>query len=379
MEPTSLDNFSFEIRPTGPESIIICLYGNLVIDTAQACIRDIRSEILKYSFKKAVIDISGVTQFDDYGALAISEIRNVTGLEEEVVQIDGIGPDHKKILDFTDFDGSTHATTAPAATPNLFIQAGEAVINAYNGITYFIAFVGSIALSILRVARRPGSLRYGDIVMHMKTTGVDALPVVGLISLMLGLIIAFISSMQLKVYGANIYVANLVAVAMVSELGPIMTGIVVAGRSGSAYAAEISTMKISEEIDALYVMGFDPNQFLVLPRLIAAVIVLPILAFFSNLFAIAGGAIIGVTMLDIALETYIDQTIGAIKLFELVWGLFKASIFAVLIATTGCLRGFQAKGGAASVGNAATSAVVTSIFLIIFFDSMFAIIRIYWN
>ncbi len=379
MKPTPPDKFSFEIRTTAPDTIVIHLYGALVIATAHACIKAVIPALGPYSFKKAVIDISGVSRFDDYGAMAISEIRTMTGLSEGNVQIAGIGPDHKKILDITDFDVSTRPLSAPAAPPNLFIETGEAVINAYNGITHFIAFVGSIAISVLRVARRPGSLRYGDIVTHMKTTGVDAVPVVGLISLMLGLIIAFISSMQLKIYGANIYVANLVAVAMVSELGPIMTGIVVAGRSGSAYAAEISTMKISEEIDALYVMGFDPNQFLVLPRLIAAIIVVPILAFFSNLFAIAGGAIIGVTVLDVALETYINQTIGAINLFELVWGLFKASIFAILIATTGCLRGFQAKGGAASVGNAATSAVVTSIFLIIFFDSMFAIIRIYWR
>lgn len=362
-----------------PDTATIFLYGDLVIDTAHDLIKNVRPEIRQHTFENVRIDIAGVNRLDDYGVMVISEIQNMTGVAESKFEIAGIRPEHQKIFDITDFDRSTLCPLTLPPSPNIIIQAGEAAINALKGLVYFIAFIGAIAISVARVMKHPRSLRYGDIVMHMKTTGVDAVPIVGLISLMLGLIIAFVSSMQLKIYGANLYVANLVAVAMVQELGPIMTAIVVAGRSGSAYAAEISTMKISEEVDALYVMGFDPNLFLVLPRLIAAVLVVPVLTMFSNLFAIAGGAIIGVVMLDVAMDTYINQSINAIKLFELMWGLFKSSVFAALIALTGCLRGFQARGGAASVGNATTSAVVTAIFLIILFDSMFAIIRIYWG
>ena len=375
------DNCRFEIRTPEPAKVEICLRGDLVLDTASGCLKKIRGNLKKGlpGLEKAVIDISGIDRLDDYGAMVLSEIRDLTGLSPDMTEITGANEDHRKILGMTDFDRNTLCPLSPPPAPNLVIVAGETAINAYNGFLYFISFVGAVAVSIARTIRRPRSIRPGDIVMHMKTTGVDALPVVGLISLMLGLIIAFISSMQLKLYGANIYVANLVALAMVSELGPIMTGIIVAGRSGSAYAAEISTMKISEEIDALVVMGFDPNQFLVLPRLIAALVVVPMLAMFSNLFAVAGGAIIGVSMLNLPLDSYISQSMEAITLFELMWGLSKAGVCAVLIAITGCLRGFQAKGGASSVGNAATSAVVTSIFLIVFFDSMFAVIRIYWG
>lgn len=375
------DNCRFEIRTPEPAKALISLRGDLVLDTAPACLKKIRTDLKKGlpGMEKAVIDISGIDQLDDYGAMVLSEIRDLIGLPPGRTEIKGATDDHRKIMDMTDFDRNTLCPLSPPPAPNLVTVAGGATINAYNGLIYFISFIGAVTVSIARTIRRPRAIRPGDIVMHMKTTGVDALPVVGLISLMLGLIIAFISSMQLKLYGANIYVANLVALAMVSELGPIMTGIIVAGRSGSAYAAEISTMKISEEIDALVVMGFDPNQFLVLPRLIAALVVVPMLAMFSNLFAIAGGAIIGVTMLSLPLDSYIGQSMEAITLFELMWGLSKAGVFAVLIAITGCLRGFQAKGGASSVGNAATSAVVTSIFLIIFFDSMFAVIRIYWG
>ncbi|MFW6082092.1 MAG: MlaE family ABC transporter permease, partial [Desulfosalsimonas sp.] len=258
------------------------------------------------------------------------------------------------------------------------VQTGEATINAVKGASFFIEFIGAIVFACARAIRNPGSFRKSDTIRHMQTTGVEALPVVGLISFLLGLIIAFMSSMQLSQFDANIYVSSLVGFAMVSELGPIMTAIIVAGRSGSAYAAEISTMKISEEIDALSVMGFDPNLFLVLPRMTAAMVVMPLLTIFSNIFAITGGLVIGVFMLNLSPAVYIAQTIDALTIFELLWGLFKSLVFAVLIATTGCLRGFQAEGGADAVGNAATSAVVTSIFLIILFDSVFAVVRSYW-
>jgi phospholipid/cholesterol/gamma-HCH transport system permease protein len=213
----------------------------------------------------------------------------------------------------------------------------------------------------------------------MQKTGVDALPIVGLISFLLGLIMAFMSAVQLRQFGANIYVASLVSLAMTRELGPIMTAIIVAGRSGSAFAAEIGTMKISDEVDALTTMGFDPVRFLVIPKLVAAVIVVPLLVLFSDLFAIAGGLIVGVSMLDLTSNSYIAQTLKTLKLFDVFWGVFKGGVFALLIAWIGCFRGFQVRGGAASVGQATTSAVVSSIFLIILTDSVFAVILTYWG
>ena len=224
----------------------------------------------------------------------------------------------------------------------------------------------------------PRRLRIGDTIGHMEKIGVDALPIVALISFLLGLIIAFMSSIQLQQFGANIYVASLVALAMASELAPIMTAIIVAGRSGSAIAAEIGSMKISEEIDALFTMGFDTALFLAVPRVIAAIVVLPLLTLFADLFAVAGGLTVGVFMLDLTVGSYITQTLETLTLFEVTWGMMKSVIFAFLIAWIACLRGFQARGGASAVGSAATSAVVSSIFVIILFDSAFAVIRSYW-
>jgi len=216
-------------------------------------------------------------------------------------------------------------------------------------------------------------------IFSMEKVGVDAIPIIALISFLMGLIMAFMSSVQLREFGANIYVASLVALAMVRELGPIITGIIVAGRSGSAFAAEIATMEISEEVDALHVMGMNPILFLAFPKLIASVIVVPILTLLSDLFAIAGGLLVGVSMLNLTLSAYVDQTLRAVTLYDVGWGFIKSAVFAALISWIGCIRGFQAHGGAEAVGTATTSSVVTSIFLIILADSIFAIIRTYWG
>ena len=232
-------------------------------------------------------------------------------------------------------------------------------------------------MSFLHVVRHPSALRVEETITHMEKTGVDAVPIVGLISFLLGLIMAFMSSIQLSQFGANIYVASLVALAMVSELGPIMTAIVVAGRTGSLFAAEIGTMQISEEVDALFVMGINPTLFLAVPRVLACLIVVPFLTLFSDFFAITGGLVVGVTLLNLTPGSYLAQTWEAITLFEVLWGMLKSVIFAILISWAGCLRGFQVRGGADAVGQAATSAVVSSIFLIILFDSIFAVIRSY--
>jgi len=211
----------------------------------------------------------------------------------------------------------------------------------------------------------------------MKKVGVDGLPIVALISFLLGLIMAFMSALQLKQFGANIYVASLVAVAMVRELGPIITAIIVAGRSGSAFAAEIGTMRVNEEVDALITMGFNPIRFLAIPKLFASMFVFPILTGFSSVFAVIGGLIVGVLGLNLTIFTYVQQTMKAIDIFDIVSGLVKSIVFAAAIAAIGCQRGFKVRGGAEAVGNATTSSVVSAIFLIIVIDSTFAIILHY--
>ncbi len=355
----------------------IHLKGRLTVETASASLEKLLAG-LKRKAPPFYFDISGLASLDDYGSLVLFEIRHSLKIPPDAFHIVNPPEAYKKTLSLVnlDFDESCSALRGRKGR-NFVVELGAATIEALSVVKFMISFIGAIALAVSKVFRHPKSLRINDTISHMKSTGVDALPVIALISFLLGLIIAFMSSLQLKQFGANIYVASLVAMAMVSELGPIMTAIVVSGRTGSAYAAEIATMKISEEIDALYAMGFDPTLFLVIPRLLASFITIPLLTVFANFFGVAGGLLIGTALLGLTPGAYISQTIETLTIFELLWGLMKACVFAMLIAGVGCLKGFQARGGAAAVGQAATSAVVTSIFLIILFDSMFAIIRSY--
>jgi len=353
------------------------LSGSLSIETASDCLRQLTSELKNIS-PPIYFNLSDISVLDDYGALVLFELKHTLKIGDDQFHIIHPPAAYKKNLSLVNFDFDERCSvTSGQPRPNIIVEFGAATIEALSNVKFMIVFIGAVALAILQVFKRPKSLRGHDTITFMKTTGVDALPVVALISFLLGLIIAFMSSLQLKQFGANIYVASLVAMAMVSELGPIMTAIVVAGRTGSAYAAEIATMKISEEIDALFTMGFDPTLFLVIPRLLASLITIPILTVFANFFGIAGGLLIGIAMLDLTAGAYIMQTIDTLTIFELLWGLMKSCVFAVLIASVGCLKGFQAQGGASAVGNAATAAVVNSIFLIILFDSMFAVVRSY--
>ncbi|HCN19559.1 MAG TPA: hypothetical protein DIS73_04650 [Planctomycetia bacterium] len=207
----------------------------------------------------------------------------------------------------------------------------------------------------------------------MDRTGIEAIPIILLISFLVGFIMAFQAAVQLRQFGADIFVANLVGLSVVRELGPLMTAIIVAGRSGAAFAAEIGTMKVSEEIDALKSMGLDPTRFLIIPKIIATVVTVPTLTLVSDLVGIFGGLVVAVTFLDITPWGYILQTQRALDIFDVFSGYLKSIVFALLIAGIGCMRGLQVEGGAQEVGRLTTSAVVSGIFLIIVYDALFTL------
>ncbi len=331
-----------------------------------------------HSPSKLNVDMSGVTYFDSAGALFIVELEDEARKRSVVFTLSGLSREKMGILSLIDRDALTKPSLAPRERRmNVVEHLGAASLGALRDIYDIISFSGELICELGHSLMQLQKVRWGDVVSYMKKVGVDGLPIVGLISFLLGLIMAFMSSLQLKQFGANIYVASLVAVAMVRELGPIMTAIIVAGRSGSAFAAEIGTMKVNEEVDALSTMGFSPMRFLSIPKVIASVLTVPVLTIFSSIFAIMGGLIVGVLGLNLTIFTYIQQTMKAISIFDIVSGLVKSVVFAAAISAIGCQRGFKVRGGAEAVGNATTSAVVTSIFLIIVIDSSFAIILHY--
>ena len=376
----NFDSEFFSISSRQPHETVVRMHKSPDIGNAAHVLKQLYRFIDASSAPLLTLDLADVSKLDEYGALVLFEIRHKTENLGRSFRMVNINEKAGRVLAMVHFD--THVKCSRIRgkkSGGLLIRLGEnSIAHAYN-LRFMISFVGSLVLAMVHVLVHPRALRINDTIVHMAKTGVNALPIVALISFLLGLIMAFMSSLQLAQFGANVYVASLVAMAMVSELGPIMTAIVVAGRSGSAFAAEIGTMRISEEIDALFAMGFNPTVFLAVPRMLALAVTLPLLTVFSNLFAIAGGLTIAILMLDLTPGSYMAMTIDTLTVFEVIWGMAKSLVFAVLIAWVGCLRGFQARGGAAAVGNAATSAVVTSIFLIILFDSIFAVIRSYWG
>ena len=373
---TNLYSFSQE----SPDKLTIHFKDRLDVSNASPLTKEFNTLLRTHKPDSLVIDLDKLIYLDDYGVSVLVGLKKAMGNRRGNFSLANISEQVNEILTMHRFNELGQQPTSVLKTSqNFFTNLGSSTFNIGSEIRFMLMFLGDTCFSLLTFLRHPGSLRFNDTVENMKRVGLDALPIVGLISFLLGLIMAFMSSVQLQQFGANIYVASLVSISMTRELGPIMTAIIVAGRSGSSFAAEIGTMKISEEVDALSTMNINPNFFLVLPRMFAAFLVMPVLTLFSDLFAIAGGLLVGVTMLDLTVSGYTNQTINSLTLFDVFWGVFKSGIFALLISWTGCLKGFQVRGGAAGVGKATTSAVVTSIFLIVMSDSLLVVILRYWN
>jgi phospholipid/cholesterol/gamma-HCH transport system permease protein len=242
---------------------------------------------------------------------------------------------------------------------------GRAAIRRFESAAESIRFLGEIWIALTRLATGRARFRASDFALAIQQCGAEAVGIVTLVSFLVGLILAFIGAIQLQQFGAQIFVADLVALGMAREMGAMMTAIIMAGRTGASFAAQLGTMTANEEIDALETMGISPTEFLVLPRLLALTLMLPLLCLYSNLLGIVGGAVVGVGMLDLGVVSYFDQTRDALSLADFGAGLIKAVVYGSLVALSGCLRGMQCGRSAAAVGKATTSAVVTSIVLIV--------------
>jgi phospholipid/cholesterol/gamma-HCH transport system permease protein len=258
--------------------------------------------------------------------------------------------------------------------PSLLEWVGGSGLATWIGGRAVLSFLGESFLSLLKVLRGRAQFRGQDLVEVIEATGPRALGIVALINFLVGLILAFVGASQLARFGASIYTADLVAVATVREMACMMTGIILCGRTGAAFAAQLGTMKVNQEIEAFQTFGISPFEFLVLPRMLALVLMMPLLVLFADLISIGGGFLVSALTLDITPQVYLQRTVASIKLSGFVLGVFKGSFFGVIIALTGCLRGMQCGSNAAAVGLATTSAVVTGITWIIASDGLFAVI-----
>jgi phospholipid/cholesterol/gamma-HCH transport system permease protein len=259
--------------------------------------------------------------------------------------------------------------------PTTFLQRiGESGLGAWMEGRAMLGFLGESAVAAVKMVRGRAQFRWSDTLLVMQECGPEALGIVALINFLIGLILAFVGATELARFGASIYTADLVAVATVREMACIMTGIILCGRTGAAFAAQLGTMKVNQEIEAFQTFGISPSEFLVLPRMLALILMMPLLCIFADLIAIAGGFMVCTMMLDVAPRVYVYRTIASIQLSGLLLGIFKGGFFGVLVALTGCLRGMQCGTNAAAVGQATTSAVVTGITWIIASDGIFALI-----
>ncbi len=254
------------------------------------------------------------------------------------------------------------------------VQVGRASMDIARQAGGLVTFLGESTIALGRFFVGKAKFRRSDLWLTIQQCGVDALPIVTLISFLVGLILAFVGAVQLAMFGAQIFIANLVGIAMAREMAAIMTGIIMAGRTGAAFAAQIGTMQVNEEVDALITMGVSPMDFLVLPRMIALIVMMPLLCLYANLVGILGGFVVGTGMFDISFTQYMEQTRLALNLTHFGIGIFKSMIFGILVAIAGCLQGMECGRSASAVGDAATSAVVTSIVLIVVTDGFFAVI-----
>ena len=311
--------------------------------------------------QKITFDTSEIVDWDSSLLTFLMDIHNDCSKNNIAVDTGGLPQGVDKLIALATAVPERKGARKQATRDSLLVRIGAASITQWQAASDLLVFIGEAVVAFLKFLVGKASFRRSDLSLLIQECGINALPIVSLISFLVGLILAFVGAVQLEMFGAQIFVANLVGIAMVRVLGAVMTGIVMSGRTGAAFAAQLGTMQVNEEIDALKTMGVSPMEFLVLPRMMALVLMMPLLCVFADLMGILGGLIVGVGLLDIGLIEYLNQTKAALNLNHFFIGIFQACVFGVLVALAGCLKGIECGRSASAVGDATTSAVVTSI------------------
>jgi phospholipid/cholesterol/gamma-HCH transport system permease protein len=322
------------------------------------------------------INLSDVEALDTAGAWLVHRTELAWADRGATVTLQGIGPGQVHLLESV--RANDEHCPDPPETGSAFVamveRVGRATVDGARESRDLVNFLGHSIIVLGRSLRHPGKVRMTSLVSHIEQAGLNALPIVGLISFLIGIVLAFQGAEQLSKFGAQIFTVNIVAQGVLREMGVLLTAIMLAGRSGSAFTAQIGTMNVREEIDAMRTIGLDPMEVLVLPRLWALVICLPLLTFFANIMGLLGGAIMATVVLDLTFFQFVRQLSSAVTLWTFWIGLIKAPIFGFIIGLVGCYEGMRVSGSAESVGRMTTRAVVEAIFLVIVLDAMFSIL-----
>lgn len=370
--------WSVERSDPQPGRAELRLSGALSIRDASRALSRMRS-LLAEPARSVRLDLARLQSLDGAAAallLGLCDELRARGSEAEIAGADGRVRDILQLV--AESPSGVEARGAPT-TPGVLDQLGRETAEIWNFARLVLDFTGNTVFAFGQALREPSSVPWRSVWRVMERTGADALPIIGLITFLVGLVTAFQGAITLHKYGADIFVADGVAIGVTRELGPLMVAVVAAGRSGAAFAAELGTMRVSEEVDALRTIGLDPYRYLVLPRVIALGLMLPILTLLGDAFAIAGGAVVGVGSLDVPFTAWARQTHNAIDVWYVCSGLLKSVAFGLAIALVACQWGLSTRGGAEGVGRSTTSAVVSSLFFLVVIDSAFTVIYHAWD
>jgi phospholipid/cholesterol/gamma-HCH transport system permease protein len=324
--------------------------------------------------KRLAFDATQLTRWDSGLVAFLVEAYELCRQHSIVDDPSGLPNGLKRLLELAEAVPEKKGARGETAKVSFFTRVGNASLGFGSSLGEFVSFVGDLTLAFGRLMRRQARYRTVDFLEAIEQCGASAVGIVILIAFLVGVILAFMGAVQLSQFGASIYVADLVGIGMVREMGAMMTAIIMSGRTGAAFAAKLGTMKVTQEIDALTTMGISPLDFLVLPRVLALVLMMPLLCLCADLVGILGGLFVGVGMLDLSATNYMRETISTLTLVNVFGGLFKATFYGALIGIAGCLCGFQCGNSSSAVGDAATQAVVLSIVMVVVACGLFAVV-----
>jgi phospholipid/cholesterol/gamma-HCH transport system permease protein len=366
------------LRSQGPRDGVftLAIEGRLDSGSTGKIWRAATEAVSRAKAASVVLDASGIDYCDGSGIALLVQLRYQQQRAGGALAIHGLRPEFQGLLQGWEPGDLARAAIAQPERAPFAEEVGAATVKVWLDIQALIGFVGELSAALGQAAMHPRGVRWRDALRVAEAAGVNALPIIALISFLVGLIMAFQAAIPLRQFGAELFIANLIALSMLREMGPLMTAIILAGRSGSAFAAELGTMKVREEIDALKTMGLDPVRFLVVTRVIAAVTMTPLLTVFADLVGLMGGSVVMLS-LGFPLITFFNQVQYAVTYGSLLGGLLKSFVFGILVAAIGCLRGLQTQSGASAVGESTTRAVVSGIILITITDGIFSVVYYY--
>ena len=369
------NNSTLELKTTDAATLQLVFGGSWCLQDELPSVEAVMEKFASTSeLERITFSTDSITQWDSGLLVFLSKLYRSCERTQLQLVPDGLPSGVRKLLDLAAPSPASNDTTRREQQENLFSHVGNVTLDTIAAVPAALHFLGESLKSMARLLTGKAQYSVSELMYIIQQVGPKALPIVSLISFLVGLILAYMGALQLERFGAQIYVADLVGIAMVREVGALMTAIIMAGRTGAAYAAELGTMQVNEEIDAFQTLGISPMDYLVMPRLLALTLMMPLLSLYAGLVGIAAGIFVSVTVFDLSVYEYYQQTLRALNFTHFTVGMMKGTLYGVLIALAGCLRGIQCGRSAEAVGQATTSAVVTSIVSIVVAASLTTVI-----